>query len=314
MRHISFLLIAFYFFSCGDKNNEEPLPEEPAIWKQLNDFEGLPRSGGIAFTLFGKGYYGMGGNWEEPFMRDLWMYEPSTDAWEQMNDFPFDLPAEIALVTENNAYVITYSGSLYKYYPTEDLWEYISVFPPGNRPGITGFAIGEDLYYMTGNSVTSPISFYNDVWKFETVSKKWTKLTDFPGVVRSNANAFVVGDRAFVGFGFDDYAPPINQDFWEYQPATDNWVQKKDMPVSDRIVGITFSSSSKAYVGLPDNTEFLQRALIYEFDPTKNSWRMVTSFPSINSVETNSFTINERMFVVGGFWSTHNREVWEFIP
>lgn len=281
---------------------------------QLSDFPGEARCGGISFTLQGKAYYGLGGNLENSYLTDIWVFDPGINSWEQKEDFPFDLPAEVALTTSNKAYVITYSGSLYEYNPAEDSWIYFSSFPPGNRPGITGFSLGNTLFFGTGNDVTYEVNHYSDFWKFEPTSKEWTKLNDFPGAARTEACSFVVNGKGYLGMGFSAGAPPIYGDLWEYNAISDSWIRREDLPMVNSIVGIHFSSSTKAYVALPDNTESRYRAITYEFDPAMNSWRKVKDFPSINSVERQSFSVDGRLFTVGGFWSTHSKEVWEFIP
>jgi len=72
-----------------------------------------------------------------------------------------------------------------------------------------------------------------------------------------------------------------------------------------------FSNNSSAFIGLPQNNEF-HRGDMYEYTASSNTWRKITTFPSGNSLSTGSFTINNRMFVVGGWWSEYSKQVWEF--
>ena len=56
----------------------------------------------------------------------------------------------------------------------------------------------------------------------------WIELSDFEGVARSGAVAFTIGDKAYVGTGYD--GTYWLKDFWEYDPLLNNWTRKADFP------------------------------------------------------------------------------------
>lgn len=311
LKHL--LLIFVVIFASCSKDEEEVNVDSLGVWIEHNDFPGAGRAGGLTFVLDGKGYWGFGAT-TEGYLRDIWSYDPITDSWERKNDFPFD-PGEISLTIGNKAYVITYSGSLFEYKPELDEWIYLSSFPPGNRPGITGFALEGKAYLGTGNNVDSQnFTVFKDFWLYDPSTNEWTQIEDFPGTARTTAQAFIINNKGYIGLGFNGLgAPPIYNDFYSFDPLSMTWTKVADFPVNNSLPGIVFSSSSKGYIGLPENNQ-KHLGEVYEFNPITNIWRKVSMFPNGNSLSTNSFNINNRMYVIGGWGSDYSKQVWEFVP
>jgi hypothetical protein len=94
---------------------------------------------------------------------------------------------------------------------------------------------------------------------------------------------------------------------------TGNWTQIADFPEANSIVGILFSNATKGYVGVPENNE-THRVPYMNMILASNAWRKVKMFPSGSSLETSSFYVDDRSFVLGGWWSETTSQVWEFIP
>ncbi len=301
-KNIVFLLLALILTNCSDN---EPEVKSTGTWKQFNDFPTQGRNASVTFSLLGKGYWGFGSNTSASFLREIWSYEPTTDSWTQKNDFPFDLPAEAAVTANGKGYVITYSGSLYQYTPGTDTWEYSTSCPvPGVN--IVAFALGSDIFILKGGS--------KDFWKYSLSQEQWTQQKDFPGEGRLDAVSFVVGDKGYIGLGFSGPgAPPIHKDLYRYDAVVNDWEQIADFPTNKAIVGMVFSNNTNAYIGIPIN-DATHKGQVFEYNVSSNSWREMQEFPSSNSLETRSFFINDRMFVVGGWWSEISSQVWEFIP
>lgn len=313
-KYLIILLTFCLLASCVEEKEDVVKPSDLGTWKKLGEFPGEGRSNAISFSLSGKGYFGTGTNNETPFLGDIWAYDPATDTWTQKSDIPM-YPTEIALSIGDKAYVLTYSGGLYEYSPGPDSWRYLSQFPAPQRTGVTGFVLNGKAYFGTGVKVDgNTITPQKDFWRYDPADNSWIRIKDFPGAARVDAIAFVIGDRAYVGLGFDgEAAPPIYTDMWSYNATTDSWSQIAEFPEANSLVGITFSNNTNAYVGVPENND-QHIGEMYEYSPATDAWRKVNSFPSGSSLQTHSFTIGERMFVVGGWYTDYSREVWEFIP
>lgn len=298
-------LAAFVIVSCSD--DDDP---RLGTWKQLNDLPFEGREYALSFSLLGKGYVVSGRNIEKGHLHDVWSYDPAKDLWTQKNDYPFFVYVEYVVTANDKAYVIDYTGKLYEYNPVLDSWKYLSPFPTGSRPHITGFGLGGNIYFGTGNGTTTESGYYNDFWKYNISQNTWIQIDDFPGVQRSTAFSFVIGDDAYVGLGSSAAAPPIHSDIYRYSAKTGQWKQIADFPNVNYLMGISFSSTSKGYLGLSER----DHAKMYEYDPGANSWRELAKFPSAFSILTCSFTINNRMFVFGGRAGSYGPHMWEFLP
>src|SRR5204863_10183419 len=55
--------------------------------------------------------------------------------------------------------------------------------------------------------------------EFDPIANTWSQKTDFGGNERENAVGFSIGNKGYLGTGFDAIAPFLD-DFWEYTPAT----------------------------------------------------------------------------------------------
>jgi N-acetylneuraminic acid mutarotase len=314
-RHALLMLLAVSAIACS--KDEDPAASLGS-WVQQNDFPGEGRTSALSFSVQGKGYWVLGGNTTNSFLREIWAYDPATDSWTQKNDFPFDVPGVAAAASNEKGYVMSYSGSLYEYSPVADTWKFLSLFPGGNRPGMAAFALGGNLYFGTGNGVIFDANnqppVFKDFWKYDVSQNKWTAITDFPGVARTEAVSFVIGEKGYVGLGFNGVgAPPIYKDVWSYDATSASWTQVADFPQSDSWYGIVFSNATRGYIGVHENNE-THRGIVYEYNPGSNAWRKVQMFPSGSSLETQSFFLNNRNFVVGGWWSESSKQVWEFLP
>ena len=57
-------------------------------WQQISYFRGVGRSGGVAFQIDGKGYFGLGYNLSYGRLQDFWQYNPLSDEWVPRTPFP----------------------------------------------------------------------------------------------------------------------------------------------------------------------------------------------------------------------------------
>ncbi len=141
------------------------------------------RNAAVAFSINGKGYVGLGYDGTKN-LKDFWCYDPQTQTWTQVADFPrrdgiedYQKPEErryaVAFVIDNVAYV----GG------------------------------GEDI---DGNILA-------DFYKFDGTT--WTPIANI-GVPRAAASAFVYDGKGYVVGG--RYGSCVYE-FQRYDPVTDTW-------------------------------------------------------------------------------------------
>ena len=315
MNKFALLLIAAVALGCHD-DNETKSDASTGTWTHLNDFPAEGRHHSFSFSINGKGYWGFGANSTANELTEVWEYDPAKDSWQRKKDFPYDPPAEAVAVVNNKAYFLMNSGQIYEYDPAADAWKLkLTTVAMTNFYHAVGFGLGNDAYFGTGfglpsrNEIVKSKSF----WKYNVEKNILTPIADLPGGVRQDAVSFVIGGDAYVGNGYGGATtPPFHTDFYRYDGTT--WHAIAELPEAQwHRLGLCFVSKDKGYVGLlMDGNK--EDPTVFEYDPAKDSWRQVAAFPSRMALQTESFLINDRTFVIGGWWTDPSSQVWEFVP
>lgn len=161
-------------------------------------------------------------------------------------------------------------------------------------------------FVCSGSNCT--FSYYKDLWRLDTATTLWTRMTDFPGEGRSNAVVFVIGDKAYVTGG----SSANHTDMWQYSTSTNTWTQKADFPgcVSR---ATAFAIGTKGYVGLGQGIGGNCQNF-WAYDTSSNAWAKVDSFPGRNRNDAVGFAIGDTGFVIGGTIGPPNfvAEVWSY--
>ena len=187
---------------------------------------------GIAFSINGKGYFGIAMDGDDP-VNNFYEYDPldgPLGSWKEVEPFPGPLRGDaVAFVIDDIGYVTSGENGE----PFSDLWAFDpSLGPDGEwtiqesipeefaREDAVGFAVGGKGYLCTGWN-RDEVLFFNDLWEFdplEAQGNRWQKRKDFPGTERLSAVAFSIGEKAYLGTGFNG---TFFNDFWEYTPLLD---------------------------------------------------------------------------------------------
>lgn len=158
------------------------------------------------------------------------------------------------------------------------------------------------LLYLSGCSSSSD----------ETIEVgNWIKRSSFEGVGRSGAISFVIGERAFVGLGYDgdDYLT----DFWSYDPNENFWRRIADFPGVGRTSSVAFSIESTGYVGLGyDGRDELGDFWAYDVDT--DTWSQPSDFGGSARLAAVGFASNGKGYVGSGYDGNYLKDFWEFDP
>lgn len=167
-------------------------------------------------------------------------------------------------------------------------------FPATAREGAVSMVIGDDLYIGLGDSTAD----FKDFWKYSSITKKWTQIADFPGGERSDAVAFVVNGKGFVGTGYNKTSRTYYKDFYELDPSTDSWKKVADYSGTARRATISFVINGKAYVGTGRDASGGLKDM-YAYDPTTDTWTKVADNPLARQGAV-AFTINNKGYTSSG--------------
>ncbi len=237
-------------------------------WTQKADLPGQTRFNATGFGIGDKGYLGSGQpgntfNW--PPLRDFYEYDPATNVWTSIMDFPRDAYYLLSFVIGSKAYVGTGNGD------AQDFWEYDPVINNWIRkadlPGLgrnVGFAftIGDKGYIGSGRYETGGfdpvLMFLSDFWQYTPATDSWVKKADLPvQMIRS-------------GFGIDTrgYITASPDKVWQYDLPTDTWISKNNSAAVDRFGGVSFVIAEKGYIGLGFQTPTGYLNDFWEYTPS----------------------------------------------
>ena len=115
------------------------------------------------FTLNGHGYFATGSGWNSAAYtnytsKELIRYNPETDTWTKLNDFPGSARLYAAAFTVNGAAYLglgwtgVYKSDIWQYNESADTWTQMGDFPTPGRAWVSSFVIGNKAYVGNGIS------------------------------------------------------------------------------------------------------------------------------------------------------------------
>lgn len=229
------------------------------FWEQKADLPGVARSSAIAFAASGKGYVGTGFDGVNK-LQDMWAYDPSTNTWVQKADFAGSARYDaVGFSIQDKGYVSTgfdgnYLKDFWEYDPASDTWTLKPGFGGSKRMAAVAFVHANKGYIVTGTNNGTPVS---DFWSYDPSISAWTELRQianlssdsyddsYTSIVRSNAVAFLVGDKAYLTTGENG---TLLTSAWEYDFVNDLWTSKTAYEGAARTGALGFSLSTGGYV------------------------------------------------------------------
>ncbi len=276
------------------------------VWSQVAPFEGGLRSGGISFSLKDKGYYGLGkssSSSDEIYYNDLWRYDPISDSWSQLSDFPsIGLDMAVSFVIGETAYVTLgryydisingYNTSTYAYDVTNDTWKKMQSFPAIGRTGSVSFVANGKGYVVGGYKEKD--AYTNEVWSYNPITNSWSQMNDFP-VALTGCYTFTLKNEVYVGGGYNLKSKIKNTDLYKYNITTDTW-EIAYTGCEELIYSSGFSAGDKCYVAGGEG-EIGRESGFLSFDG--NEWATMGSFGEIRK-KSSSFVLNGSFYLVCG--------------
>lgn len=144
------------------------------------------------------------------------------------------------------------------------------------------------------------------------ISQAWVKLADFPGSIRDDGVAIVIGDKAFIGSGLDPASETI--DFKVFQMNTQQWSSIPNMPLTtERQYACAFGSDTSFYItcGLHQGKSL---ASTYRYSVSRQVWTSAAAKPGKGVMAATVFQFGEKIILAGGKGDNDsiNYQVWEY--
>jgi N-acetylneuraminic acid mutarotase len=127
----------------------------------------------------------------------------------------------------------------------------------------------------------------------------WRQKADFGGTALAQATVFSIGNKGYIGTGYNVDDRSYKKDFWEYDPATNAWTQKADFHGTARNGATGFSIGSKGYMGTGNESGSYKNDF-WEYNPAINQWRRIADFGRYRQEFGHSFSIVTKAISVRG--------------
>ncbi|MBN2094245.1 MAG: T9SS type A sorting domain-containing protein [Candidatus Zambryskibacteria bacterium] len=152
------------------------------------------------------------------------------------------------------------------------------------------------------------------VWEYNPSQNTWTQKADFGGTARWAAVGFSIGDKGYLGTGWDG---SYCKDFWEYDPSQNTWTQKADFGGGERAEAVGFSINNKGYIGTGYNYNtygYGRHKDFWEYDPLTDAWSQRADFGGTTRIRAVGFSIGDRGYIGLGTDPSYRDDFWEYNP
>lgn len=238
------------------------------FWEEIETFPGEMRERAVAFSLNGKGYVGLGYNREldKEELGDFWEYDPDTDEWSRIEDFPGTARYNsVAFAVGTSGYIGTgydgdeYNSDFYEFDGNTKTWREIVSYPGEKIESGVAFTVNNKGYVCAGRNN----GLYNlDFWEFDPESVAWTKRSpdddeaDYDefkeAVYRHNPVALTFGNVAYLVGGMSSSGAEVNT-VYQFNGDTFNWDDRTSFEGSARSLAVGFVLNGRAFVGTGQN-------------------------------------------------------------
>ncbi|UKN03572.1 T9SS type A sorting domain-containing protein [Paracrocinitomix mangrovi] len=289
-------------------------------WVQIASFPAAARHRATAFVVGNKGYVGGGhiNSLFEVIHEDFWEYDPGSNTWTQIANFPGGKRYHSVAFTigdygyvgcgegENNDYF----NDFYRYVPGLNIWQPIANFPGTPRRAATSFVINNKGYVGTGQS---DFGYENNFYRYVPGTDSWEVVANFLGEARSSAVGFSHNGKGYVGTGHifgDD-----TKDFYEYDPDLNQWTQKADVGAIYRQDATGFVLNGFGYIATGNDVEGDNDYKdVWRYDFNTDTWTQIEDFCGAPRRYMVSFVLGNVAYAGGGTDGTNLNDFYMFNP
>lgn len=116
---------------------------------------------------------------------------------------------------------------------------------------------------------------FNNFWRFNSNTKAWTQMANFPGQSRLGFADFTAGTKGYFGGGYEN---STLKDWWEYNFSSNTWTQKSNLPMPGTLRA-SFGFNGDGYVLSFDPETSTTTSSLWKYNHTNDSWSMVSTAP-----------------------------------
>lgn len=287
-------------------------------WFEKANFGGEARHRASSFSIGNYGYIGLGhiNSGIDVEYEDFWKYDPSTDSWTQIANYPEGkcyhatcfVIGEKAYVGTGRLENGTFSKKFFAYDPDFNSWTPIADLPGLARRGAVGFTINGKGYVGTGQTTSG---YSADFYEYNPGLNQWIVRQTFPGAVRTSSVGFTIGNFGYLGTGNTNVGS--TNDFYQFNPLTNTWTMKATVGPTSRQEAVGFAVNGLGYIGTGDDySSGNNYSDMWEYSPLSNTWVQIEDFAGTARRYLTAFVIGSRAYAGTGTNGTNFRDFWMF--
>lgn len=193
----------------------------------------------------------------------------------------------------------------------QDSW--VSKADFGGRPryGAVSFSIDTKGYLGSGNAFGM---HGNDFWQYNPEINVWTQIADIPETAGIYGVGFAIGNKGYVGTGFNENDGNPRKDFWEYDPLINTWTRKADFAGTARHYAAGFSIGNKGYIGTGYAGGWTKD--FWEYDPAVDTWTRKADYGGPATIEAVGVSLGNKGYIGTGYATQVGpyNQFWEYDP
>lgn len=259
----------------------------------------------VTFAIGDFGYSITGTNSFGAETDKMYRYNPKTDSWGTLNDFPGgNRSFAIGLEYKGYGYLGFGAGSgqyykdLWRFDTSTNQWTQLADCGCGGRRHPALMAANDKIYVGLGNDNNGDLK---DFWVYDIATDSWSQLPDIPGPARHHPFMFATNGEVYAGMGHGGNF--IFDDWYRFDTLTNSWQTMTDFPGEARVAGTQFDHNGHGYVlsGDGDNHSFMPNGEMWQYDSGSDSWTELDPHPGYSRWAPGSFVIGDTLYFFGGY-------------
>lgn len=324
-----YFMRAYAINSAGVSYGSEVSFRTPAVrGKKRSDFPGESAFHLLNFSIENKLYIGFGMYDWFSWSGELWEWNQETELWRTLTGYPDDVTGvEQAFTIGGKGYILAFGSmdingeyvtKLWEYDPASDRWAQKSTHPvKGMRSSSAIFSIGTRAYVGLGQEPDENGTYTvspTDFWEWDQGTDTWSRKADFPGVGRSSAATFSIGNKGYIGTGV---STGWITDLWEYDQNSDTWNRKAEFPGNPRYLAAGYSIGSKGYFSAGAISAYLNQEEtqdLWEWDQATDKWILIgqLNLPNGRYASLAGLVGSHGYYITNPSGNNHRVELWTF--
>ena len=243
----------------------------------------------------------------------LWDYNPATDTWTEIGDFPG--PSRGFAVGDEWDGLYYYGFGTLNGVALNDLWVFNPVdttftelpsFPGTPRYHPAFIAHNDKIMMGTGSSGNGNLE---DWWEYDMITQVWTQKQNIPGGARHHPFFFSSGDQVYLGGGHRD-------SWFQYDLNTEVLTPIDNTPLG-RVAGSQFEYDGKGFLLAGDDathSHVPESETFMFYDPQVEEWGYLPPLPEGSRWANSSFIIDDILYYFDGLDYDDNslNTMWKF--